>query len=174
MLSNVDTFFSVASAKLISITSAIWLPSLSTKLALKDPRSVARRGATSCWVWVRSMSSLFCRFDGGGATVAMARDCRGIWYLGSGTGMGWSAGRCSGPGAVAALLCLLPLAGQVWKILAVSACRIAAPRLRMQGLDPQLRIRPTGLQVTGWFPSSMHRRPSSTRLPSRHQELPTW
>lgn len=71
VLSSVDTFFSVASAKLISITSAIWLPSLSTKLALKDPRSVARSGATSCCVWVRSMSSLLCRFDGGGNTVAI-------------------------------------------------------------------------------------------------------
>ena len=71
VLSSVETFFSVASAKLISITSASWLPSPSTKLALNDPRSVARSGATSCCIWVRSMSSLLCRFDGGGSTVAM-------------------------------------------------------------------------------------------------------
>lgn len=71
MLRRVETFFSVASAKLISITSAIWLPSLSTKLALNDPRSVASSGATSCCVVVRSISSLLCLFDGGGNTVAI-------------------------------------------------------------------------------------------------------
>lgn len=71
VFSSKETFFSVASARGISTTSVIWLPSLSTNLALKDPRSAAATAVTSCWTCERSSSSLRCRLDGGGATVAM-------------------------------------------------------------------------------------------------------
>jgi hypothetical protein len=72
-----ETFFSVASARGISTTSVIWLPSPSTNLALKDPRSAAATAVTSCCTCERSSSSLRCLLEGGGATVAILKLLRG-------------------------------------------------------------------------------------------------
>lgn len=69
VLSSSEIFFSLASASGTSITSANWLPSPSTKRALKDPASVDAGPDTSCCVLVRSRVSLFCFLDGGGRIV---------------------------------------------------------------------------------------------------------
>lgn len=74
VLRSSEMFFSLASASGISITSASWFPSPSTNRALKDPVSVVVGADGSCCFWVRSRASLFCRFDGGGSTVAMVKD----------------------------------------------------------------------------------------------------
>ena len=66
-------FFSLASASGISITSANWFPSPSTNRALKEPVSVVVGAVGSCCFCVRSRASLFCRFEGGGSTVAMVK-----------------------------------------------------------------------------------------------------
>ena len=64
-------FFSEASARGTSIMSVSCFPSESMNLALKDPFSGGRIAVTSCCILALSVSSLRCRLDGGGITVAM-------------------------------------------------------------------------------------------------------
>lgn len=68
-----DRFFSEASARGTSITSANCLPSLSWKRALKEPAGPSAMAVTSCWMWERSSSSRLCRLDGGGTIVAIVK-----------------------------------------------------------------------------------------------------
>jgi hypothetical protein len=69
VLSSREMFFSLASDRGTSIASVNWLPSLSTKRALKLPSSPSTMAATSACACVFSRRSRFCRFDGGGRTV---------------------------------------------------------------------------------------------------------
>jgi hypothetical protein len=75
-----DRFFSDASARGTSITSAICFPSLSRKRALNEPAGPAATALTSCCIWVLSRFSRFWRFDGGGRTVAMV-SCDLAWTI---------------------------------------------------------------------------------------------
>lgn len=87
-------FFSLASASGISITSANWFPSPSTNRALKDPVSVVVGAVGSCCFCVRSRASLFCRFEGGGSTVAMVKGVNSAYGAG-GCCCCWTAGLVS-------------------------------------------------------------------------------
>lgn len=71
MFNRRERFFSEASARGTSMTSAIWLPSPSRKRALKDPAGGWLMIVTSCWIWERSRISRLTRFEGGGMTVAI-------------------------------------------------------------------------------------------------------
>lgn len=73
VFNNSDRFFSDASARGTSMTSAICCPSLSRNRALNEPAGPATTAETSCCICVFSRFSRFWRLDGGGRTVAMAR-----------------------------------------------------------------------------------------------------
>jgi hypothetical protein len=72
VFSSRERFFSDASARGTSMTSAICFPSPSRNRALNEPAGPCAAIVTSCWTLVLSRSCRFCRFEGGGTMVAIA------------------------------------------------------------------------------------------------------